>query len=143
MMVPAIATIPAITSQGEPILSESMDSKVPSRATNPKVRSPALAEGLRSRSSPISRPMARLVRNCGRASIPCTCRKAMSILNTPRIQDRGLRIELKAEPLVFLILNPCSSILYFVPVADEELQALRAIVFIDAQTVHGVDAFRQ
>src|SRR5574340_190363 len=110
MIVPATASRPAISSQGEPSLVESSAAKVPNTATSAKVRNPALADGLRSRSSPISRPMARLVRNCGNASMPWPCRKPASI---------------------------CSP-LYFLPVANDELQTLRAIVFIDAQAVHGL-----
>src|SRR5450759_2119217 len=41
------------------------------------------------------------------------------------------------------LLNPKSSILFPVPMTNNELQALRAIVFIDAQTVHGMYLFGQ
>src|SRR5574340_1209463 len=112
--MPATASRPAISSHGESALLESSAARVPNTATSAKVRSPALAEGLRSRSSPISRPMARLVRNCGKASMPLPCRKPVSIAS-----------------------------LLCAPVADDLLQALRAIVFIDAQAVYGMDLFGQ
>ena len=70
MIMLATASRPAISSQGEPSFVESSADSVPNRATSAKVRRPALADGVRSRSRPISRPMARLVRNCGRASMP-------------------------------------------------------------------------
>src|SRR5574340_286458 len=113
--MPATASRPAISSQGVPSFVESSADRVPNKATSANVRSPALAEGLRSRSSPISRPMARLVRNCGNASMLLPCRKPVSIF------------------------SPLS----FPPVADDELQTLRAIVFIDAQAVHGMDLLWQ
>src|SRR3990167_9026675 len=114
-IVPATASKPAISSQGEPSFVESSAAIVPNTATSAKVRSPALAEGLRSRSSPISRPMARLVRNCGNASMLLPCKKLVSIYSS----------------------------LYALPVANDELQTLRAIVFIDAQAVHGMYLFGQ
>src|SRR5450759_655447 len=115
MIMPATASRPAISSQGEPSFVESSADSVPNRATSAKVRSPALADGVRSRSNPISRPMARLVRNCGKASMPLFCRRTVSI----------------ALPL------------YVLPVTNDQLQALRAIVFIDTQTVHGMYLFGQ
>src|SRR5574340_499815 len=113
--MPATASRPAISSHGESALLESKAVSVPNTATSAKVRSPALADGLRSRSSPISRPMARLVRNCGKASMPLPCKKPVSICSLP-----------------------C-----FLPVANDELQTLRTIVFIDVQAVHGMDSFGQ
>src|SRR5450756_1932942 len=115
MIMPATASRPAISSQGEPSFVESSADSVPNRATSAKVRSPALADGVRSRSNPINKPMARLVRNCGKASMPLFCRRTVSI----------------ALPL------------YVLPVTNDQLQALRAIVFIDAQTVHGMYLFGQ
>jgi len=79
MIMPATASRPAISSQGEPSFVESSAESVPNMATSAKVRSPALADGVRSRSSPISKPMARLVRNCGKASMPLFSRKMLSI----------------------------------------------------------------
>ena len=81
MIMPATVSRPAISSQGEPSFVESRADKVPNTATSAKVRSPALADGLRSRSSQISRPMARLVRNCGKASMPLLCRKVVSMVS--------------------------------------------------------------
>src|SRR5512147_1466650 len=111
--MPVIASSPAISSQGEPVLLESIAIRVPNTVTSAKVRSPALAEGLRSRSSPMSRPMARLVRNWGSASIPLPCNRVDSMISIS-----------------------C-------PVAHDELQTLAAIVFIDAQAVYRTDGVRR
>jgi hypothetical protein len=73
---------PATSNQIEPVLLESMALSVPNKATRVKVRNPAFADGLRSRSRPISKPIARLVRNYGSASMPLPCRNEDSITNS-------------------------------------------------------------
>src|SRR3989338_9622708 len=133
--MPATASSPAINSQGEPSFAESSADKVPNTATSAKVRSPALADGLRSRSSPISRPMARLVRNCGNAPMPLPCNKAVSIVSSLKhfIRRVGCAHHVGRSPTYKILF------ISIPPMPDDELQTLRAIVFIDAQAVHGMD----
>src|SRR5688500_18716202 len=58
--MPAIAASPTARVHGPAKRSSTTAASVPESATSAKVRTPALAAGLRSRSRPISRPMARL-----------------------------------------------------------------------------------
>ena len=48
---------PPVSSHGEAVSSDSIAATVPNGANSAKVRKPALAAGLRSRSRPINRPM--------------------------------------------------------------------------------------
>ena len=46
----------------------------------------------------------------------------------------------KLAPTVsFVMISP----LFFLPMTNDELQTLRTVVFIDAQAVHGMNAFGQ
>jgi len=115
--MPATASRPAISNQAEPLLSASRAMSVPNSETRAKVRRPALAEGLRSRSRPMSNPMVRLVKNRGRLSMPLPCNPCA------RMDSIKSRFQLA--------------------MAHDELQTLAAIVFIDVQAVHGADIRRR
>src|SRR5574340_1593038 len=111
---PTISNPPART-QGASVLAESMADSVPNSATSANVRRPALAAGLRSRSSPINRPMARLVRKSGKDSRPLPCRKG----------------------------NPVMLLSIRLPVPEGQLQGLGAAIFMHIQKIDCPDALRQ
>src|SRR5258706_197072 len=73
MIIAPTSRRPTMSSAGEPVSSPSSALTAPNSATSAKVRRPAFAPGWRSRSRPISKPMARLAANAGSlsSSVPC------------------------------------------------------------------------
>jgi hypothetical protein len=115
MVMPATASRPEISSQGEPSFVESSADSVPNMATSANVRRPALADGgalALQTDKQTDGETGKELRQCFDAA---TLQKPVSI----------------ALPLCFL------------PVTNDKLQTLRAIVFIDAQAVHGKYLFGQ
>jgi len=70
MIIPPTRTSPATTNHGLPCACANTEHTQPSKPTSAKVRRPARALGFRSRSSPMSSPMARLVSRSGSRSNP-------------------------------------------------------------------------
>src|SRR5258706_10863415 len=73
MIMAPTSNRPTMSMAGEPVFSLRSAVAAPNKATSAKVRRPAFAPGWRSRSRPISKPIARLAANAGSLSrsVPC------------------------------------------------------------------------